>query len=99
LICGQVRVERFEKRQVREAVAKALTGILEDVSDYSGSRDWTRFYSVIYQTEAFDSEERVRREVTRIGAISWTPVLVTGGNLKRHRKRKGSRSIKKKSRE
>src|SRR4029077_18280040 len=38
----------------KEEVWKAMGGIFEDVSGYSGSLDWTRFYSVIYQTEAFE---------------------------------------------
>jgi len=59
-------------------VARALSGVFEDIAGYSGSRDWTTFFSVIYQTEAFQSEDRVRTELTRAGALTWKGLLVTG---------------------
>jgi len=60
-------------------VATALGGIFEDIPGYSGSLDWTRFYSVVYQTEAFETEDRFRAEIARAGAVVWTPIVVTGG--------------------
>ena len=51
-------------------VSEAMAGIFEDISGYSGSLDWTRFYSVIYQTEAFESEDRVKAELTRAGTVT-----------------------------
>jgi len=39
--------------------------IREDAGGYGGSLDWTRFCSVIYQTSAFESEDRIRLELTR----------------------------------
>jgi hypothetical protein len=60
-------------------VAKAIGGIFEDISGYSGSLDWIRFYSVIYQTEAFESEDRIKSEMTRAGTlVTWKTFLVTG---------------------
>ena len=67
---------------------QAMSGIFEDVSGYSGSLDWTRFFSVIYQTEAFVSEDRVRSEMARAGTLfTWKTVLVTGAGGRPRKKR------------
>ncbi len=68
----------FKFAATKAAVSHALGGIFEDVSGYAGSRDWTRFYSVIYQIAPFESEDRIRSELTRAGAITWKAILVTG---------------------
>lgn len=68
----------FKYAATRDEVSRSLRGIFEDVSGYGGSLDWTRFYSVVYQTEAFESEERFRHDLAHAGAISWLPILVTG---------------------
>jgi hypothetical protein len=78
----------FKYAAKEEEVARAISGIFEDVSGYSGSRDWNRFYTVIYQTEPFESEDRVRTELTRAGAITWNLFLVTGSGSRRFKKRK-----------
>ena len=66
-----------------DEVAKGLGGIFEDAGGYSGSLDWTRFYTVIYQTSAFESEDRIRSELTRAGLVTWTGILVTGAGARR----------------
>jgi len=72
-------------------VTKALGGIFEDVSGYAGSLDWTRFYSVIYQTQAFESEDRVKSEMARAGTLmKWTSILVTGSGARPRKTRKKS---------
>lgn len=72
-------------------VSKAMGGIFEDVSGYSGSLDWTRFYSVIYQTGAFESEDRVRSEMARAGTLmTWKAILVTGTGQRGRKRRKAS---------
>jgi hypothetical protein len=68
----------FKYANSREEVAKSLGGIFEDAGGYSGSLDWTRFYSLIYQTEPFETEDRVRSEITRAGLVTWKAILVTG---------------------
>ena len=74
----------FKFATTHAEVATALSGIFEDVSGYSGSLDWTRFFSVVYQTEPFESEDRFKAEKARVaGALSWTPILVTGGGARR----------------
>lgn len=61
-------------------VKTALRGINEDLSGYSGSKDWTRFYSVIYQTEPFITEAHFKRSLGLSGnAGQWTIIVVTGG--------------------
>jgi hypothetical protein len=59
-------------------VTKALSGIFEDVSGYSGSADWTRFYAVVYQTQPFVSEDRFHADFEKANAKNWTPILVNG---------------------
>ena len=85
----------FKYAATKQEVARALGGIFEDVSGYSGSRDWTRFYTVIYQTEAFESEDRVRSELTRAGAFTWKAILVTGAGQRGTRKKKKAPSDRK----
>jgi hypothetical protein len=68
----------------KEEVSKMMGGIFEDVSGYSGSLDWTRFYSVVYQTEAFESEDRIKSEMARAGTLmTWKAILVTGAGAPR----------------
>jgi hypothetical protein len=66
-------------------VARAVAGIFEDISAYSGSQDWTRVYSVIYQTQAFESEDRITSEMTRAGT-KWKTMLVTGSGERPRKK-------------
>jgi len=74
----------FKFATTRAEVAGALSGIFEDVSGYSGSLDWTRFFSVVYQTGPYESEDRFRAEMARVaGGLSWTPIVVTGGGARR----------------
>lgn len=69
----------FKFADSKDEVSKAIGGIFEDVSGYSGSLDWTRFYSVIYQTQAFESEDRIKSEMARAGTLmTWKAILVTG---------------------
>ncbi len=75
----------FKYAAARDEVSRAIGGIFEDLSGYSGSLDWVRFYSVIYQTAPFESEDRVRSELTRAGTITWKAILVTGGGSRGRR--------------
>lgn len=76
----------FKYAASADEVSRAIGGVFEDISGYAGSSDWTRFYTVIYQTEAFDSEDRVRSELTRAGALTWKAFLVTGAGSRLNRK-------------
>jgi hypothetical protein len=67
---------------------KAMGGIFEDVSGYKGSLDWTRFYCVIYQTQAFESEDKIRSELVRAGTLlTWKAILVTGAGRRGPKKK------------
>jgi hypothetical protein len=66
-------------------VRTALSGVFEDVAGYSGSLDWTQFYTVVYQTKPYESEGRFKAEMARAGALSWTPIVVTGGGSRESR--------------
>lgn len=60
-------------------VASIFSGIMEDLSGYGGLRDWTRFYSVIYQTAPFVNESRFDRSLRLSGnAGNWKPIVVVG---------------------
>jgi hypothetical protein len=87
----------FKYAATRDEVSRSLRGIFEDVSGYKGSADWTRFFSVVYQTEAFESEEKFGHDLNRAAAIDWTPILVTGKGTRRktrpRRQRKPSVTI------
>jgi hypothetical protein len=69
-----------------QEVKTALGGIYQDVSGYSGSKDWTVFFAVIYMTEPFLTQAQVEAEF-RMSKVdrSWKPLLVVG---------KGARIIK-----
>jgi len=79
----------FKFADTHQEVIRAMGGIFEDVSGYSGSLDWTRFYTVIYQTEAFESEDRVKSELTRAGVLmQWKALLVTGAGARKGKQAK-----------
>jgi len=69
----------FKFVDLKRKVAPIFSGIMEDLSGYGGSRDWTRFYSVVYQTEPFVNETRFDRSLRLSGnAGSWKPIVVVG---------------------
>ncbi len=68
-------------------VATAFSGIMEDQSGYGGLKDWTRFYSLVYQTGPFVNERRFKRALKLSGNSSWKAVVVTGpGGRKKAKK-------------
>ena len=76
----------FKFADSQQELSKAMGGIFEDVGRYSGSLDWTRFYSVIYQTQAFESEDRIKSEMARAGTLmTWKTILVTGAGARPRR--------------
>jgi hypothetical protein len=78
----------FKFADTKAEVGRALSGIFEDISAYKGSSEWSHFYTVVYQTESFESEDRFKSEMTRVGALDWTPVLVTGSGSRGRRSRR-----------
>jgi hypothetical protein len=55
----------------------AIGGLAEDASGYRKSREWTRFYALIYQTGPFIPESKLNYEMTRFGATTWKWRVVT----------------------
>jgi len=57
----------------------AIHGLTEDLSGYAGSLDWTKLYAVIYQTQSFEVQSRIRNTLQKSGnAEHWRIYLVTG---------------------
>jgi hypothetical protein len=61
-----------------QAAAIAFSGVAEDTAGYKGSKDWNRFYAVIYQAQPGILESHLRSDLMRIGAATWTPIVVNG---------------------
>jgi hypothetical protein len=78
----------FKIVHTEEEVAKAFSGIAEDTAGYKGSKDWTRFYAVIYQAQPFASKAQFRSDMKRIGATAWKTILVNGPTKKKLPKKK-----------
>jgi hypothetical protein len=68
----------FKIVHTEEQMAVAFSGVAEDTAGYKGSKDWTRFYAVIYQAQPFMLESQLRSDLKRIGAATWTPIVVNG---------------------
>jgi hypothetical protein len=85
----------YKFADTKAEVSTSLGGIYEDVGGYTGSSDWTRFYSVVYQTKAFFSQEHFDREFARAKITMWTPILVTGEGGRTNKKSPSRRSRKK----
>jgi hypothetical protein len=79
--CGVASVSaaiEFKIVHTKEQMAVAFSGVTEDTAGYKGSKDWTRFYAVIYQAQPFMLESQLRSDLKRIGAATWTPIVVNG---------------------
>jgi hypothetical protein len=73
----------FKIVHTKEQVTVAFSGVAEDTAGYKGSKDWTRFYAVVYQAQPFMLESHLRSDMKRIGAASWTPIVVNGPTRKK----------------
>jgi len=85
----------FKLVHTKDEVGRAISGVIEDIGGYRGSKDWTRFYSVFYQEHPFMTEAQVRKELHRAGGKdSWTPFVVNGVTKQRPmRKIRAKKSI------
>jgi REase_DpnII-MboI len=91
--CGIASVRaavEFKIVHDKDQVATAFSGVTEDTAGYKGSKDWTRFYAVIYQAEPFMLESHLRSDLKRIGAATWTPIVVNGPTTKNKNGKKNS---------
>jgi hypothetical protein len=48
----------------------AFTGVVEDTGGYKGSKDWTRFYAVMYQAKPYILRSQLQSDMKRIGAAT-----------------------------
>lgn len=63
-----------------DSLKVAIHGLTEDLSGYSGSSDWTKFYTLCYMTDAFAVEGHLTSALRSSGnADGWTVILVTAG--------------------
>jgi hypothetical protein len=99
--CGIRSLEaavEFKFVKDKNEIATAFSGIAEDSAGYKGSRQWTRFYAVIYQAEPFELESRFRSDLKRIGATTWQVYLVNGPAAKRDKTQAKGRGDQQRSR-
>ncbi len=68
----------FKFALTEEKAKVAFSGVVEDTAGYKGSSLWTRFYAVIYQAHPFLPKSSMKRDMKRIGAATWTPILLNG---------------------
>jgi hypothetical protein len=80
----------FKIAHTREKAITAFTGVVEDTGGYKGSKEWTRFYAVMYQAKPFILKSQLQSDMKRIGAATWKAVLVNGATRPRARKNKAA---------
>jgi hypothetical protein len=85
----------FKIAHTKKKAVTAFTGVVEDTGGYKGSKDWTRFYAVMYQAKPFILKSHLQSDMKRIGAATWKAILVNGATKPSARKKKAS--IKKSS--
>jgi hypothetical protein len=78
----------FKFALTEEKAKVAFSGVVEDTAGYKGSKQWTRFYAVIYQAHPFLPKSSMKRDMKRIGAATWTPILLNGKTTPKTRKPK-----------
>jgi hypothetical protein len=79
----------FKLVHTKEQAKVALSGVVEDTSGYKGSKEWNRFYAVIYQAEPFILKSHLHSDMKRIGAdATWKAILVNGATEPRLKKKK-----------
>lgn len=86
----------FKIAHKKEEAVRAFSGIVEDTAGYKGSKDWTRFFAVIYQAKPFISKSHLKSDMKRIGAATWTPILVNGETTPKSqtkKKRRGAAAL------
>ncbi len=81
----------FKFATSKEQVKQEVGGIYEDMVGYSGSNDWTKFYTVLYQSDEFVSETAFREAIIRGGRGVWIPIIRTAPGKRKARKKKSSK--------
>jgi hypothetical protein len=81
LDCGIASVGaaiEFKLAHTKQEAVTRFTGIVKDVGGYKGSKDWTRFYAVMYQAQPFILKSQLESDLKRIKAATWKAILVNG---------------------
>jgi len=81
----------FKIAHTKQKAVVAFTGVVEDAGGYKGSKDWTRFYAVMYQAKPFILKSHLQSDMKRIGAATWKAILVNGAT--RPRKKAANKSV------
>jgi hypothetical protein len=79
--CGIVSVGaaiEFKLAHDKPQAVQSFTGIVEDIGGYKGSKDWTRFYAVMFQSKPFVLKSHLECDLKRIGAATWKAILING---------------------
>jgi hypothetical protein len=70
--------------KTKEDVSAAVEGIYADMRGYAGTKEWQHFFAVIYQSDAFFTQEELVSEFKLSESDkNWTPILVHGTGPKR----------------
>jgi len=78
----------FKLAHTKEQAIVSFTGVVEDTGGYKGSKDWTRFYALMYQAKPFIRKSQLQSDMKRIRAATWKAILVNGDTKPKSRKRK-----------
>lgn len=98
--CGIASVGAAIEFKIAHTKQEAITGfngIVEDVGGYKGSKDWTRFYAVMYQAQPFIRKSELQSDMKRIKAATWKAILVNGSTNPRPSKSASLKPIAKKA--
>jgi hypothetical protein len=80
----------FKIAHSKQQAIVSFTGVVEDTGGYKGSKDWTRFYAVMYQAKPFILKSHLQSDMKRIGAATWKAILVNGDTKPKASKKKAS---------
>ncbi len=94
-IAGVGAAIEFKIAHTQQKAVQAFTGIVEDVGGFTGSKDWTRFYAVMYQAKPFIRESQLQSDMKRIKAATWKAILINGETNPKDKRKSTSASKKK----
>jgi hypothetical protein len=83
----------FKLAHTKQQAITSFTGVVEDTGGYKGSKDWIRFYAVMYQAKPFVLKSHLQSDMKRIKAATWKAILANGDmkpKLKAKRRKKKS---------
>lgn len=78
----------FKIAHTKEKAVTTFTGVVEDTGGYKGSKDWTRFYAVMYQAKPFILKSHLQSDLKRIRAATWKAILINGETKPKIRKKR-----------